>query len=373
MRLLAIARKELQQLRRDRLTLSMMGLLPLTQMLLFGYAINSDVRHIPTVVYDQDRSQQSRDFVARMVATEYFEVAGHVQGYTEAARALRRGQARVALVIPERFGSALITGRDATVQLVADGSDPQIVGSAIGTASALVADRAAELAAARMRLAGLAPVTRGLTLAPTVWYNPEERTAIYIVPGLIGVILTTTMVMFTAMAVARERERGTLEQLIVSPVRAWEIVVGKIAPYVAIGYLQMTIVLLVGWWVFRVPLRGEIGLLYACALVFIVASLAIGLLFSTLARTQQQAMQMSFFYLLPNVLLSGFMFPFEGMPDPAQWLAQTLPLTHFLRVVRRIMLQNAGLEDIVDELRWLGALLAVLLLAVTLRMKKKLL
>lgn len=371
-RLAAIARKELQQLRRDRLTLAMMVVLPLTQMLLFGYAISTEVRHIPTVAYDQDRSAGSRDFLARMIATSYYDLAGHAESYEDVARALRSGRARVALVIPPSFGAHAAAGRETTVQLVVDGSDPQTVASATSAASMLAA--ALSSASASQRLLALAP-GRGagqISLVPTIWYNPEERTAVYIVPGLIGVILSTTMVMFTAMAVARERERGTFEQLIVSPVRRWELVLGKIIPYVAIGYLQMTMVLLVGRWIFRVPLQGSLALLYACALVFIAASLAIGLLFSALARTQQQAIQLSFFYLLPNILLSGFMFPFEGMPRSVQWLSQSLPLTHFLRVIRRITLQGAGFADISAELAWLAALVVLLFALATLFSTKKL-
>jgi len=348
-------------------------MLPLVQMLLFGWAINTDVRHIPTVVFDQDHSAASRDLAQRMVATGYYDMAGQVEGYEEIGRALRSGRARVGLVVPPNFSSDLALGRKATVQLVIDGSDPQTVGSAINTAGSLVAARSAQLTVQRLRDRGAAVSSAdGFSVEPTVWYNPEQRTSVYVVPGLIGVILTMTMVMLTSMAVARERERGTLEQLIVSPARRIEIVLGKIMPYIVIGYVQMTIVLIVGRYVFGVPLSGSLGLLYACALVFIAASLAIGLLFSTLAQTQQQAMQMSFFFLLPNILLSGFMFPFEGMPVPAQWLSQGLPLTHFLRVVRRITLQGAGMPDIYEELVWLGSILGVLLVLASLRFKKKL-
>jgi ABC-2 type transport system permease protein len=370
-RLLALAKKELLQLKRDRMTLAMTFMLPLVQMLLFGWAINTDVRHIPAVVYDQDHSAASRDLPQRMAATGYYDLVGEVDSYEEIGQALRSGRARVALVVPPEFSSNMALGRKSTVQLVVDGSDPQTVGSAVNTAGSLVAARSAQLTVQRMRARG-SLIGEGFTLEPTVWYNPEQRTAVYVVPGLIGVILTMTTVMLTSMAVARERERGTLEQLIVSPARSWEIVFGKIMPYIVIGYVQMTIVLLVGSWVFGVPLNGSLGLLYACALVFIAASLAIGLLFSTLAKTQQQAMQMSFFFFLPNILLSGFMFPFEGMPRPAQFLSQGLPLTHFLRIVRRITLQGAGYPDIAGELFWLACILGVLLVLASLRFKKKL-
>jgi ABC-2 type transport system permease protein len=254
---------------------------------------------------------------------------------------------------------------------VLDGSDPQVVASATNTAASLIGARSLELLLARSP--GLGPaIGEPIRLEPTIWYNPELRTAVYVVPGLIGVILTMTMVMLTAMAIARERERGTLEQLIVSPVRRLELMTGKIVPYVSLGYVQMTLILLAGRIVFGVPILGSLVTLYALALVFIAANLALGLFFSTVAQTQQQAMQMSFFFLLPNMLLSGFMFPFEAMPRPAQWIGQALPLTHFLRIVRGIALKGVGIADLWPELAWLGALLLVLVSLASLRFSKKL-
>ncbi len=370
-RALIVAWKELRQLRRDRMTLGMMIALPLMQLLLFGYAINTDVRHIPTVVFDQDRSAASRDLVRSLVATGFYDIAGEVRGYDEVSRALRAGKARVAIVIPPRYASDLTTGKTARVQLVVDGSDPQTVASATNTAASLVSARAAHLLVARLARGGAGPALEPLSLEPNTWYNPDLRTAVYIVPGLIGVILTMTMVMLTAMAIARERERGTLEQLIVSPVQNLELVVGKILPYVVIGYIQMTLILLAGHLVFDVPIMGSLPLLYGMAFVFISANLGLGLFFSTLARTQQQAMQMSFFFLLPNILLSGFMFPYEGMPRPAQLLAQGLPLTHFLRIVRGITLKGSDFADVSLELLWMAIILGALLGLASARFRKK--
>jgi ABC-2 type transport system permease protein len=370
-RALVIAWKELLQLYRDRLTLGMMVVFPLMQLLLFGYAINTDVRHMPTVIYDQDRSAQSRDLARSLQATGYYDVLGNLENYEQIADALRAGRARVAIVIPARFASDLTRGRRTTVQLIVDGSDPQTVASATNTAASLVAARSSELVIARLAQTGLVS-EQPLELVPNTWYNPDLRTAVYVVPGVIGVILTMTMVMLTAMAIARERERGTLEQLIVSPVRPIELIVGKIMPYVVIGYVQMTVILLAGALVFRVPLVGSAPLLYGLAFLFISANLALGLFFSTLAKTQQQAMQMSFFFLLPNILLSGFMFPYEGMPRPAQWLAQLLPLTHFLRIVRGITLKGSGFADLLPDLVWLVSILGVLVLLASVRFTKKL-
>jgi ABC-2 type transport system permease protein len=365
--------KELLQLRRDRLTLAMMAVMPVVLLLLFGYAINTDVRHIPTLVDDHDHSAASRDLAHRLEATGFFDVVGDIHGYEEIERALRSGRARAALVVPTRFASDIASGVTAHVQLVVDGSDPQIVGSAQNTAASLVEARAVEMRVERLARVGSRVSSVPVDLVPDILYNPDQRTAVYIVPGLIGVILTLTMVMLTAMALARERERGTLEQLIVSPVRPLELVIGKILPYVAIGYVQMTLVLGFARVVFDVPIRGSLPLLYALALVFIAASLAIGLFFSTLAQTQQQAMQMSFFFLMPNILLSGFMFPFEAMPRPAQWLSQALPLTHFLRIVRGVVLKGSHFEDLRVELVWMTGILAALVVFSSLRFRKKLL
>jgi ABC-2 type transport system permease protein len=372
---IVIAWKELLQLRRDRMTLAMMAVLPVLQLLLFGYAINTDVRHIPTVVYDQDHSAASRELAQSLRVTGFYELRGDVKSYAEIEAALRSGRARAALVIPARYASNLRAGRPSQLQLVVDGSDPQTVGSAVNTASGLVAARSSELMLAKLsRLGGAAGgvALQPIALEPSTWYNPELRTAVYVVPGLIGVILTMTMVMLTAMAIARERERGTLEQLIVSPVRRVELVLGKILPYTVIGYVQMSLIFVAGRLVFDVPLVGSLGLLYALSFLFIAANLALGLFFSTLAKTQQQAMQMSFFFMLPNILLSGFMFPFESMPRPAQIISQGLPLTHFLRIVRGITLKGATLDDVGREVLWLGAIFLLLVALTSLRFNKKL-
>jgi ABC-2 type transport system permease protein len=354
------------------LTLAMMAVLPVMQLLLFGYAINTDVRHIATLLDDHDRCAQSRDFERRLEATGYYDLVGEVHGYDEIERALRSGEARAAIVVPARFGDDLQAGRAAQVQLVVDGSDPQIVASAESTAASLATARSEQIRVEQLSGAGQPPAAVPISLAPDILYNQDQRTAVYIVPGLIAILLTMTMVMLTSMALAREKERGTLEQLIVSPVKPVELVVGKILPYVAIGYGQMTLILAFGRYVFEVPIRGSVGLLYTLAFLFIAANLAIGLFFSTLAKTQQQAMQMSFFFFLPNILLSGFMFPFEAMPRPAQWLSQGLPLTHFLRIVRAIVLKGSSFDDLRVELVWLTCILVALITLSSLRFRKKL-
>jgi ABC-2 type transport system permease protein len=373
-RFVAIAWKELIQLRRDRLSMGMMIGIPLMQLLLFGYAINTDVRDIHTVVYDQDQSAESRGFARRMEATGFYQIVGQVDSYDEIGVALRSKEVRVALVVPPGFAEDIEAGRSAQLQLVVDGSDPQIVASATNTAVSLAAARSAALSLEWFERRGMRqlPAGQAIHIEPATWYNPDLRTAVYIVPGLVGVILTMTMVMFTAMAIARERERGTLEQLIVSPVRRIELTLGKIVPYIAIGYLQMTLVLMVGSVVFDVPVLGSLWLLYALSVFFIAANLALGLFFSTLAKTQQQAMQLSFFFLLPNILLSGFMFPWEAMPAPARWLSLALPLTHYLRIIRGVVLKGSSLPELSFELAWLVGLLVALTLFAAGRFRKKL-
>lgn len=367
-RIRVVAKKEMLQLRRDRMTIGMMVMVPIMQLLLFGYAIDTDVRHMRTLVYDADHSPRSRDLVRRLEATGFYDVVGQASAYDDIATAFRSGDARVAIVIPGGFDRDLGRHRPTAVQLVVDGSDAQVVASATNTAATVVAAWSAELRVSVWRQGGPEPIT----METSTWYNPDLRTAIYIVPGLVGVILTLTMVMFTAMGITRERERGTLEQLIVSPVRSIELIVGKILPYIAIGYVQMTIILIVGSLVFSVPFAGSWTLLYALASLFIAASLAVGLFFSTLARTQQQAMQMSVFFLLPNLLLSGFMFPFEGMPRPAQYLGQAVPLTHFLRIIRSIVLKGATWPDLAPEVGWLAAICGALVAISVVRFRKKL-
>jgi ABC-2 type transport system permease protein len=370
-RLYVIGWKELLQLRRDRLTLAMMAVLPLMQLLLFGFAVNTDVRHIPTVVFDQDGTAQSRDFARALQTTGYFDIVGRARDYAEIDRAIRGGTAHAALVVPPHYASDLKIGRATRLQLVVDGTDPQIVGSATSAAGALAAARSTELLATRLARSGVSTASAPLDLVPSILYNPDQRTAVNIVPGLVGVILSLTMVMLTSMALARERERGTMEQLIVSPVRTIELIVGKILPYIAIGYVQMAIILAAGRIVFDVPIVGSTALLFALAFVFIAANLAVGIFFSTIAKTQQQAMQMSLFFLLPNILLSGFVFPFDAMPLIPRILAQGLPLTHFIRVLRAIVLRGSTMVDLVGEVVWMGAILVVLVVLSSLRFRKK--
>lgn len=369
-RLIAVAWKELIQLRRDKLTFGMMVGIPVIQLLLFGYAINTDVRHIPAVVVDGDASSASRLLPRQMEASGTFDLVAALPSVRDVEPWLRSGRASVALVIPPRYEADLARGRPPELEVIVDGSDPQLQSAALLSLNGLFSSQTQGLMAARLGRPGQPPIP--LKAETNSWYNPEMRTAVFVVPGLTGLILTMTMIMMTAMAIARERERGTLEQIIVSPVTRLELTAGKIFPYVLIGYVQMTLILAIGRWVFDVPIVGSLPLLYGLAFLFISANLALGMLVSTGVKNQQQAMQLTFFIFLPNILLSGFMFPFTGMPRPAQILAETFPLTHFLRIVRGIVLKGATLPELLPEVGALGLILFVLMAVATVRFSKKL-
>jgi ABC-2 type transport system permease protein len=365
MRLFAIMRKEVLQLTRDRLTLGMIVGIPIMQMILFGYAINTDVRHLRAAVADEAQTQLSRQLVADVQASQVVDVIRHVRTGAEVQELLDRSAVSVGIVIPHDFELRLQERRQRhgrpAAQLLIDGSDPVVLGAARGlTGLQLQQDTARH----EPPVAPLFEVRN--------FYNPERRSAVFVVPGLIGVILTMTMAMFTAVAIVRERERGNLEMLINTPVSPLELMIGKVLPFVAIGLVQVTLIMLVGMWLFNVPVTGRVLDVYLAALLFIAANLTLGLLISTLAQTQFQAMQMTIFIFLPSILLSGFMFPFDGMPRIAQYIAELLPLTHFVRLIRGIMLRGAELGMMAGELYALAAFLVVTLGIAVLRFSKRL-
>lgn len=333
--------KEFVQLRRDRFTLAMMVGIPMIQIALFGYAIQTEVRHLPTLILDESKTEQSRSLVTALENTGNFDIAAEVTDREEIARLIGAGRARAALVIPPDFARDLKRRRLATAQVIVDAADPLSASAAIAAGGQIGAIQSQRMAAASG--------TSSIEIRVRPWYNPGLRSSVYIVPGIIGVILSMTMVIIASIAVVRERERGTLEQLIVTPINKTSLMLGKIIPFLMIGYVQITVILIVGRLLFDVPIVGSIGELYLIALPFIVASLGVGLLVSTAVKSQAQAMQLGFFYLLPNILLSGFMFPREAMPAPAQWLGAVLPLTYFLRAMRGILLKGAGITALWRE------------------------
>jgi ABC-2 type transport system permease protein len=345
--------KELIQLRRDRLTFATMIIIPLIQLLLFGYAINTNPKHLPTAVLIQDDSVFARSFLSAMRATDYFEIRYLARSEEELDQLLLSGAAQFGVHIPVNFGRDLIRGERPALLVIADATDPTATGGAVSALEGL-----SMRVFARDLLgpaASLAPRPPPYELRVHRRYNPAGETSLNIVPGLMGTILTMTMLIFTALSVTREIERGTMENLLSMPVRPVEIMLGKIIPYLMVGGVQMTVILVTAHLLFAVPVVGSLALLIALTLLFIVANLSIGYTFSTIATNQLQAMQMSFFFFLPSMLLSGFMFPFRGMPDWAQYVGEVLPLTHYLRLVRGVMLKGAELGDLQADVLALAA------------------
>jgi ABC-2 type transport system permease protein len=360
-RFIAVLVKEFIQMRRDRLTFAMMVGIPLIQLVLFGYAINTDPKHLPTALVLADDSEFSRSILAALSNSGYFELVEVVKSERQAERLLAEGDVQFVVNVPGDFSRSLVRGERPALLVEADATDPAATSNAIAALAAVGQTvLARDLGGVLARLQG-GPPPFDVRIHRN--YNPEGITQYNIVPGLMGVILTMTMIMMTALAMTRERERGTMESLLATPVRPLEVMIGKIIPYILVGYIQVALILLVAHLVFGVPMHGSLILLLLCVLVFMLANLAVGMLFSTIAKNQMQAMQMTFFFFLPSMLLSGFMFPFRGMPHWAQHVGEILPLTHFLRIVRGILLKGNGTPDVVPHL-WplLAFMLAVILI-----------
>ncbi len=361
----AIVLKEFIQMKRDRVTFGMMVGIPLMQLIIFGFAINSDPKHLPAAIRAADQGPFARTLVAALKNSGYFSLVRETATEADAQHLLQVGEVQFVINIPEDFSRLLLRGERPTVLIEADATDPAAVGPAVSATRALadtVFNRDLPGPLARLR-AREGPVDFRIH----AHYNPENITQYNIVPGLMGVVLTMTMVVITALAITRERERGTMENLLATPVRPFEVMAGKILPYIAVGYVQVTLILLAAHFIFHVPMVGSFALLYAVSLLFIAANLSVGITFSTLAQNQLQAVQMAFFFFLPSILLSGFMFPFRGMPEWAQWIGSCLPNTHFLRMARGILLKGNGLAEIAPEL-W--PLLLFLAVAMTIGVKR---
>lgn len=343
-RLFAVFYKEFIQMRRDRLTFAMMVGVPLIQLTLFGFAINTDPKALPTAVFVKDHSPMTRRILAALKNSGYFRIDAEVGSEAEMERVLAEGEVQFVVEIPEDFTRKLVRGEKPVMLVSADATDPA------ATSNALTALQQINLHGLDGDLTGplssLRATDPAFELRVHRRYNPEGITQYNIVPGLMGVILTMTMIMMTAMAITREVERGTMENLLATPVQPLEVMIGKILPYIVVGYVQVTVILVAAHYVFGVPMAGSLLLLLSCILVFIAANLAVGILFSTAAKSQMQAMQMSFFFFLPSLLLSGFMFPFRGMPHWAQVIGEVLPLTHFLRIVRGILLKGNTVMEV---------------------------
>jgi ABC-2 type transport system permease protein len=360
-RLFAILMKEFIQMRRDRMTFALMIGVPVMQLLLFGFAINTDPRHLPTVMHIADDSAYARSIGAALKNSDYFDIVATARTPREAERMLDEGEVAFAITVPVNFARDLVRGESPQLLIQADASDPIASSIALATIS--------ELAKSALKDDLVGPLANQADKPPFTAiiqrrYNPEGITQYNVVPGLIAVILTMTMVMVTAMAMTREREKGTFENLLAMPASPLEVMIGKILPYVAVGYIQAALIIIGARFVFNVPILGSLTLLAATSGLFIAANLALGFTFSTIAKNQLQAMQMTVFFLLPSILLSGFLFPFRGMPNWAQWAGEALPNTHFLRIVRGILLKGNGWIEVWPEL-WplLAFMLAAMLMA----------
>ena len=363
-RVVAVFIKEFKQLTRDRITYAMMLAIPVVQLTLFGYAINTEPRHLPTAVLMQEDSRYARSITAALKNSAYFDFVAQARSPAELDRLLRNGEAQFAVTIPGDFSRRVARGDQPQILVEADATDPSATGGAVSALAALP-----DQALAHDLTGAMAPRNGSKPFEVVVHrrYNPEAITAYNIVPGLLGIILSLTLVMMTALSVTREIERGTMESLLSTPVEPLEVMIGKLAPYVLVGLVQTVIILVMAAVLFQVPMGGGwIGLTAGIGL-FITGSLALGFLISTVARSQLQAMQMSFFYILPSILLSGFMFPFRGMPAWAQWIGEVIPVTHFLRVVRGSLLKA---QDLGDQWRELSALTAFVLVVTALAMAR---
>ena len=357
----AIVLKEFLQLRRDRVTFAMIIGVPIIQLTLFGFAINNDPKHLPTAVIAGDQSEFTRSFIASMRNSDEFDIVETLPDEAAGRRALAQGRVLFVFDIPANFTRDLIKGARPSLRVDADATDSVVVGAALAALPAIASSvLRKDMTGALANIARSAPGAFDVQLHRV--YNPESNTQYNVVPGLMGVILTMTMVMMTGLSITRERERGTMENLLATPVLALEVTSGKIVPYVLIGLLQVTIILLAAHFVFRVPVLGSLTALYLVALLFIAASLSVGIMLSSLARSQLQGMQLAFFYFLPNILLSGFIVPFAGMPLWAQWIGNLLPLTHFNRLVRGLLLKGAGWSDLWPQVWPMLAFMAIMMI-----------
>ncbi len=370
-RLRALLLKEFIQMRRDRLTFAMMVMLPIIQLLVFGFAINTDVKHLSTIVFDQSLQQEGRDLLSAFQASEYFDIKYVARSYQEVNDYIEQGKTKVGIIIPPDFSDNVKHGRSASVQVIVDASDSLAASSAISTAQMIGQIKSQEILVKKLTGTSGKSLEMPYDVRIRPWYNPDFVSAFYMVPGIMGTILTMTMVMITSMAIVRERERGTMEQLIVTPLKTYELMLGKIIPYIFVGYVQVTLALIVGIVVFDLPVRGSIGLLYGLTSLFIIASLALGVLISTIAQTQMQAMQMSFFIFLPSVLLSGFMFPREAMPLFFNLLGNLLPLTFYLEILRGIILKGIGLNFLWSQVFALTVFITAAMTISILKFRKK--
>lgn len=354
-RILAMIKKEFLQTLRDRRTLALILLMPVLQLTIFGYAVSNNISHVPTVVLDWDKTPASRDLVQTLAASDFFSITRHVNNEEEVGAALDGGTAKVALLIPPGYARQLQRGEKVAILMIVDGSDPSTAQTATLTAGALAQTKATGLMVQKLQARGQAlNLEPPIELRTRIWYNPNMESTYFFVPGLIGLILQSITIISTAFALVRERERGTIEQLIVTPIKKSELMLGKILPYVLFSFIDVAMVLIIGTYWFQVPIRGSVALLMTLSFLFLLSSLGIGLFISTISHNQLQAMQSAVFFILPSFILSGFYFPRESMPTFLQWIGYAIPLTYFLRILRGLVLKGIGLNYLWRETLVLG-------------------
>lgn len=346
-RILYVIYKECIHIARDPRTLAVMFLIPVVQLILLGYAVTTDIEHLPTIVLDQDLTRQSRDLIEAYRASNYFDITRYASSEEELGRLIDKGRYRAGLIIPAGYGRSLQKAGRAQVSFVIDGSDPTVATTALPAAQIIAQAQSVELAA---ELIGLDPTDLpGIEVHPRVWYNPDMKSVNFMIPGLIALILQFLTTLFTSMSIVREREQGTMEQLIVTPIRPPELILGKVAPYVAISFFDLAEILVIGVFWFGVPINGSVALLLALSVLFLLTTLGMGILISTIARSQQEAMFLSLFTLMPSIFLAGFFFPLEAMPQLLQWMSYVVPLRYMLIIVRGIVLKGVGLRILAGE------------------------
>lgn len=371
-RLISIIRKEFIQIWRDPRTLVIILIIPIVQLFLLGYSATSDIKNIQLAVFDQSRSAESRALLESYQAADYFVVSHYLESEDEARALIEKGDARAALIIPPDFGQRLAEG-EAQVSFILDGSDPTVASTSLSAARLIGQAYATEILAETIASTGQKfELQPPVDVRTNVWYNPDLISAYFMIPGVIGMILFSITAILTATAVVRERERGTIEQLIVTPIRSWELIVGKITPYVLLAFLDMIEVLAIGHWWFGVPIRGSLALILLTSGIFLLSGLGIGLFASTIANTQQEAMLIVWMTLLPAIFLSGFFFPLQAMPQILQWVSMIIPLRYYLVIIRALLPKGVGLEMILNEVLALVAFAVVIMTAASVRFHKRL-
>jgi ABC-2 type transport system permease protein len=369
-RILSITRKEFLHIVRDPRTLAVMFLIPIVQLLLLGYAATTDVKHLATAVLDQDRTPRSRDLAEAYRASGYFDITQYVTSEGEMVQAMDQGTVRAGLIIPAGYEDALGRREKVSVGFVIDGSDPTVANTALAAAQGV--GQAQSLEVVQKALGARIENAPGIDVQPRVWYNPSMDSANFMIPGLIGMILQMLTMLFTAMAIVREREQGTIEQLIVTPIRPLELIIGKVAPYVVIAFWDLLEILAIGVWWFGVPIHGSVPLLLELTGIFLLTSLGLGILISTVSKTQQEAMMLTFFIMLPSIFLSGYFFPIDAMPQLLQYASRAIPLTYVLIIVRSIILKGVGFEVLSADVVALALFGGVMLVLAAARFRKRL-